>query len=315
MAITSPRFFNRKAILAKAETAYGTDPIPAGGANAIEVRNMSFTPMKNTSIVQNAERPYLGGQNEIVAGTSVQLNFDVAVAGSGTAGTAPAFSALHKACGLSETIAAAVSVTYNLVSSAFGSATIYVNMDGVLHKILGCRGDRDVKLVGGAVPVYSYKFTGIYGGVSDVALPALTMTAWQAPLAVNNANTSLFTVDGLATALYDLTITGGNTVHHRLEVVGTEDVLITDRQMTGNLIIQAPTNQAEKDFWAIARAGSGIAITATHGLVAGNKVKFDLKAQLKDPTYVDKNGVTAMQFGLRMIPTSAGNDELTETIT
>lgn len=315
MAITSPRLWRRKAILIKSEVTYGTDSIPTGIANAIEVRNFSFTPMKNTAVEQVVERAYMGNGQEIVTGTQVQLNFDVAVTGSGAPGVAPAFSPLHLASGFSQTIAAAASVTYNLISAAFGSATIYVNIDGVLHKMLGCRGDRDVKLTGGSVPVYSYKFTGLYGGIADAALPAMTMTSWQQPVAVNNVNTSLFSVDGVSMGMYDLTITGGSTISHRADLVGTEDVLITDRKMTGSLVIQAPTTQAEKDFWAGAKSALIVPITVTHGTIAGNRVKFDLKAQLKDPTYVDKNGITAMQFSLRMVPTGAGNDELTETIT
>lgn len=316
MALTSPRLFRRKTILAKAEVTYGTDPIPTGAANAIEVRNVSFTPLKLGVVENQFERAYMGNGAELVTGSEVQLNFDVAVAGSGAAGTAPAFSALHKACGFSETITAATSVVYNLVSSSFGSATIYFNMDGVQHKILGCRGDRDFKLAGGSVPVYSYKFTGIYAGPTDVALPTQVLTSWQQPLAVNNVNTSLFTADTFAAGLYELSVTGGNVIQHRQDIVGVEDVLIMDRRMAGQLVIQAPTTQAEKDFWALAKAGTVVAISVTHGTAAGNKVKFDLKAQLKDPTYVEKNsGVVGMQFGLRLVPTSAGNDELVETLT
>lgn len=315
MAITTPRMFRRKAILIKSEVTYGVDPIPTGAANAIEVRNLQFTPLKTTAVEQMVERAYMGSGQELMIGSQMQLNFDVAITGSGALGVAPAFGPLHLACGLSQTIAAATSVIYNLVSAAFGSATIYINIDGVLHKLLGCRGDRDIKLTGGSIPVYSYKFTGLYGGVSDVALPALTMTAWQTPQTVNNANTSLFSVDGFAAALYDLSVTGGNNILHRTDIVGTEDVLITDRKMAGSLTIQAPTTQAEKDFWAGAKAGLIVPITVTHGTGAGNRVKFDLKAQLKDPTYVDKNGITAMQFSLRMVPTAAGNDELIETLT
>ena len=61
------------------------------------------------------------------------------LAGSGTAGTAPRYGALLQACGLSETIVASTSVTYAPVSSAFSSATIYFNNDGIRHILTGCR--------------------------------------------------------------------------------------------------------------------------------------------------------------------------------
>lgn len=309
----TPRFWKKKAILIKTEATYGVDPIPTGVANAIEVRNVSFTPMKNKVVEQNIESPHMGNQQEIVVGTSVTLNFDVAIAGSGAAGTAPAFGPLHLACGLSQTVSAGVSVLYNLISALFGSATIYINIDGVLHKMLGCRGDRDIKLTGAGIPVYSYKFTGLYGGIADAALPAVTMTAWQTPLAVNNVNTNSFSIDSFATNLYDLSIMGGNQVVHRDDIIGTEDVLITDRKMTGSVTIQAPA-QADHDFYALVRAATVVPITITHGTVAGNKVKFDMLAQLKDPTLGEKNGVASMTLGLRLKPTSAGNDEFIETV-
>lgn len=308
-----PRFWRKKAVLVKSEVTYGVDPIPTGAANAIEVRNVSFTPMKNKVVEQNIEQPYMGNQQELVVGTSVSLNFDVAVAGSGAAGTAPGYGPLHLACGMSQTISAGVSTVYNLVSALFGSATIYINIDGVLHKLLGCRGDRDVKLAGGSVPVYSYKFTGLYGGVVDAAMPALTMTAWQLPLTVNNVNTGEFSIDGFATNLYELSIMGGNQVIHRDDIVGVEDVQITDRKATGSITIQAP-KQADHDFYSLVKAATVVPIAVTHGTVAGNKVKFELLAQLKDPTLGEKNGVATMTLGLRLKPTSAGNDEIVETV-
>ena len=42
----------------------------------------------------------------------VEVTFEVEMAGSGTAGTAPAFGPLLKACGNSETIVTDTSVTY-----------------------------------------------------------------------------------------------------------------------------------------------------------------------------------------------------------
>lgn len=388
MTALTKRFWRKKAILVKIEPVYGTDSVPTGGANAVEVRNLSIVPMKNKTVEQNIEQAFMGNQQEIVVGTEVTVQFDVAITGSGTAGTAPAYGPMNRACGRSETalavaqagtataggastitLAATASavddaykrltikitggtgsgqarlisgyvgatkvatvreawttppdatstysidaqVVYAPISSGFEAVTIYVNIDGVLHKLLGVRGDRDLKLNGAGIPLYTYKFTGLYGGVTDVALPALTMSAWKVPLGVNNVNTGAFSIDGFSTNLYSLEITGGSQVVHRDDIVGEEDVIITDRKSAGSITIQAPT-QAEKDFYALVRAATIVPITVTHGTAAGEKVKLDLLAQLKDPSYEDKNGITAMKFSLRLKPTSAGNDELIESI-
>lgn len=314
MPALTNRYYRKKAVLFKIETVYGTDPVPTGAVNAVEIRNVSFTPLKNKMVDQNLDKAFMGNQMQIAVSQEVTLNFDIAFAGSGTAGTAPAYGQMLRACGYSETISAGVSVIYAPVSAAFESATIHINIDGVNHKLLGCRGDVDIKLSGAGVPVYSFKFTGLYGGIADTALPALTLTAWKTPLAVNNANTSAFALHGFATNLYALDITGGATITHRDDVVGIEDVLYTDRKMAGNITIQAPT-VAEKDFFGIVKANTAGALTVLHGTVAGNQVQLDAPAvQLLDPAYEDKNGITALKMGLRISPTPAGNDELVITV-
>jgi hypothetical protein len=308
------RLWKKKAVIFKIETTYGTDSIPTGAANAIEIRNVSFTPVKMKVVDQNIERPYYGGMTQVMVGTEVTLNFDIGIAGSGAAGTAPAYGPLMRACGRSETVSAGVSVIYAPISAAFESGTFYINIDGTSHKILGCRGDFDIKLAGGAIPLYSFKFTGIYGGVTDVALPVLTMTPWKIPLAVNNANTSGFSLHGFSTNLYSLDISGGATIVHRDDIIGIEDVLITDRKVTGNVSIQAPTI-AEKDFFTTATSLATGALSIVHGTIAGGKVQFDAPAvQLTDPAYEDKNGVTSLKMGMRLNPSTAGNDELIITV-
>ena len=130
---------NRKRlILAKAETTYGTDSTPAG-TDAVLVRNLDITPLSGDLVSRDLIRPYLGNYDQLIAKTSVAISFEVELAGSGTAGTAPRYGAILKACGMSETIVASTSVTYAPVSSSFSSATIYFNIDGVLHKLTGCR--------------------------------------------------------------------------------------------------------------------------------------------------------------------------------
>jgi hypothetical protein len=60
--ITTPRFWKKKAILAKLEAVVGTDSVPTGAANWIEARNLAITPFD----VETAERNIgLVGQNQL----------------------------------------------------------------------------------------------------------------------------------------------------------------------------------------------------------------------------------------------------------
>ena len=129
----------KRLILVKTESTYGTDSSPVG-TDALLVRNLDITPLSGDIVSRDLIRPYMGNYDQLIAQNSVAINFEVELAGSGTAGTAPKYDAILKACGLAATIVASTSVTYAPVSASFSSATIYFNVDGVLHKLTGCRG-------------------------------------------------------------------------------------------------------------------------------------------------------------------------------
>lgn len=385
MPVTT-RYFRKKVVLFKLETTYGVDASPAAATDAIETRNCSLTPLELTKVEQNVDTPMMGHQAELPVNAKVLLSFDVALTGSGAAGTAPAWSKLMRACYMSSTAftpahtatatagaastitlgatASAVNDTYNgftikitggagsgqsrvisgyvgatkiatvseawttppdntsvysiaaqvvhaLVSSAFESATIYVNYDGNLHKMLGVRGDWEIKLDGAGIPVISFSFTGLYGGVTDVAVPSnVSYSAWKTPLPVNNVNTGDFRLHGFAAPLYSLSVKGGGEIVHRGDVIGVEDVLVTDRKPTGELLMQAGL-LSEKDFYAVVRNVGLGALSVTHGTTAGNIVKFDApKVQVGDLAYDERDGVLCYKTSLRFMP-ALGNDELT----
>lgn len=307
-----PLYERKSAILAKIETVYGTDSVPTGAANAILVENLSVTPLKQDLVERKGIQAYFGNRQSIEAGAAVEVGFDVEIAGSGAAGTAPAYAPLLRMCGMAETIVAVTSAAYNPISAAFEAGTIYFHADGILHKALGCRGSVSLKLNAKVIPVYSFKFTGLYSPVTDVALPAQTLTAFQTPLTVNNTNTTGFAIHGYAGVLSDFTADLGNTVVHR-QVVGSESVLITDRNVTGKLTIEAVL-VATKDFFGIAKACTLAALTITHGTVAGNKVKIDAaKVQLMNPSYSEQDGVKMLNLDLKFVPGATGNDDITIT--
>lgn len=301
----------RTVLLAKIETVYGTDAAPTGAANAILVRNVTLTPMEAQMADRTLVRPYLGGFEQLPGSISAMLECEVELAGSGAAGTSPAYGALLRGCAMSETVNAGTSVIYAPVSGGEESLTLYFYLDGILHKVLGARGSVSVKLAANEIPVYSFKFTGLYVPVTDAALPSVTLTAWQKPVTVNSANTSAFALHGYAGVLQSLDIDLANEVSHR-PLVGSESVIVTNRQPAGNVSIEAPLI-ASKDFFAIARAATTGALSVTHG-PALNRVKLDAPTvQLTAPKYSDQNGIMNLDMGMRLVPVS-GNDELTITV-
>jgi hypothetical protein len=304
----------KRTLLAKIEAIYGTDPVPTGAANAIQVRNLNINPQETETEKRNLVRPYLGNSEEIPVAIHVTADFEVELAGSGAAGTAPAYGPLLRACAFSETISAGVSVVYALVSGSFESVTLYFNVDGVLHTLTGARGTVSFDLTAKKLPVMKFKFTGLYSPVTDAVAPALTLTAWKKPVPVNGVNTTDLTLHGYAgIILSQLSVDVANSVAFE-SLVGVEEVNVTDRAPAGTIAMRA-VSVATKDWWTAIKDATTGALSITHGTVAGNKVKLDAPGvQLTKPTYQDMNGNQMLQAGLVLVPGATGNDELTITV-
>ncbi len=112
----------KRLILAKTEATYGTDSSPAG-TDAVLVRELEITPIEADVVSRDLIRPYLGSSDQLLANTRVSITFQVELAGSGTAATAPRFSSLLKACGMAETTTAAA-ITGTAQAGSAGSITL-----------------------------------------------------------------------------------------------------------------------------------------------------------------------------------------------
>lgn len=304
-----PQLTRRRTILAKIETTYGTDPTPTGSANAILVRNMSITPLNAETASRDLVRAYMGASESLIATKNVAIEFEVEMAGAGAAGTAPAYGPLLRACGLAETISAGTKVAYAPVSSSFESVTIYFNVDGVLHKITGARGNVEARITSGQIPVFAFTFTGLYNAPTDASLPSVDYTNFITPVAANNTNTTGFTFFGHSGVLESLTMNLNNAVNFRA-LIGSESVLITDRQAGGTVVFEAPSI-ATKDFFASSLASTLGTLEVIHGTAAGNRVKLtSSKADITNPSYQDNNGVNMLSVPYVLVPSTTGNDEL-----
>lgn len=306
--------YRKNAVLSKIEGSYGVDAVPTGAADAVLCAIRGFQPMQNEMVEREVELGnWFGQMEDLPVGTTMRLGIDCEMVGSGAVDTPPQWGKLLRAAGFAETINAAVSVVYSLISASIPSLTHYVHKDGVLHKLLGSRASKlGFKISPRGLPYFQFEFQGLYGGISDAAFPTQTLTGWKVPIAVNNANTSAFALHSYSGKCYDLQIDLNPQTVHR-NVVGSEDILITDRKPAGRIEIEEPT-VAAKDFWTIARAPTLNPITILHGTVAGYKVQINAPlVQLLNPERGDRDGVCTLQMGMKLKPTAAGNDELVIT--
>ena len=309
-----PLLSRKRLILAKTETTYGTDSTPAG-TDAVLVRNLEITPLEADVVSRDLIRPYLGNSDQLLANARVRCTFEVELAGSGTAGTAPRYGALLLACGMSATTVASTSVTYAPVSSSFSSCTIVYNIDGVQHKLTGARGTVSMNCQLGQIPTLQFEMTGIYNAVADVAQPSVTYSAQATPLIFKEGNTSAFQFFSYAGCLSSVSFNLANAIVYR-ELVGcTKEVLITDRQPAGEVVIEAPTI-ATKDYFTLALGSTTGNLTFLHGTTAGNRVTFTAsQVDVTQPTYSDQDGIHMLNLPYVALPTTAGNNEFSLAFT
>lgn len=308
----------RKVLYCKLETTYGVDATPAAATDAVLCKTITPSdPLSQKSVERNVVRPYLGNYQQLRAGAFVKLDVEVEVAGFGTAGPAnptPGYDALMQILGLARTVTAGVSVAYTPISSGFASATVYYYQDGTLHKILGARADMTSSWKPGAEPTTKYTITGVYGGVSDVALPSPVLTAYQVPLLVDADNTTGISVMGYAAALNSFELKMGNQVEMRELPGSIKQVLITDRKSSGTIEIEA-TTVATKDWWTLMKNGTLGAFSLQHGAAAGNIVQIaSSQMQVLNPKFNESQNIIHLGMDALFVPSAAGNDEFSITV-
>ena len=304
----------KRLILAKTESTYGTDATPAG-TDAVLVRSLEVTPLEADVVSRNLIRPYLGNSDQLLANVRVRCSFEVELAGSGTAGTAPRVDALLKATGMAATIVASTSVTYAPVSATFSSCTIVYNVDGVQHKLTGVRGTVTMNCQLGQIPTLQFEMTGIYNAPTDTAQPAVTYSAQANPLIFKEGNTSAFSFFSYSGCLMSVDFNLANEIVYR-ELIGcTKEVIITDRKPAGTVMIEAPTI-ATKDYFTLALGSTTGNLTFLHGTTAGNRVTFTAsQVDATQPSYSDQDGIQMLSVPYVALPTTAGNNEFSLAFT
>ena len=306
---------SQRLLLAKIESSYGTDPTPTGSANAILVRSLEITPFQSDVVERELVRGYMGNYETLHASQRVEVTFEVEMAGSGAAGTAPAYGPLLKACGNSQTIVSSTSVTYAPVSSSFDSATLYFFQDGVQQKVTGARGSFSISAEVGAIPTISFTMVGLFNAPTDVANATPTYQNQADPVLFKNGNTTSQQLFSYAGAVQSFSFDQNNQTVYRELVGGTKEVLITDRRPGGSIVIEAVTMATKNYFTAITGSATGNN-TFQHGQTAGNIFTFSApQTDLSAVTYSDSDGVQMLNFDYTATPTTSGNDEYSLALT
>jgi hypothetical protein len=272
----------------QAEVTYGTDSVPTGAANAMLMKDVSFQPMEGEDVSRALERPFIGAQEEFPVGLRAVLTGSVELVGSGTAGDAPAWGPLMRACGVAETIDAGVDVEYTPVSDNHESCSLYFHIGPSRHVMLGTRGNVEITVTAQGIPVAKFTLTGLFTTPADAARPTADLSNFQIPQVATKANTPTFTIGGTAFVLRELGFNLGNDVQPRL-LIGRESILIVDRNEMVSATVEA-VPLATFNPYAVAAARTRKDVELTHGTVAGRIVSLSFPTcALKRPTGLDQN--------------------------
>lgn len=302
-----------KILLVKVETSYGLDAVPTG-ANGILVKNVQLTPMEGNDVDRDLELPYFGAQGTVPVDLHAKLSFQVELAPSGTAGTAPLWGPVLRACAVAEVIDAGVSVTYNPISDALESATIYVFIGSTLFAMVGARGTAKLEYTAQALPYLTFEMTGLFQAPTEAARIAPNLGGFQKPQVVTTQNTPAFTVNGVSLVMRSVSFDLGNEVEPRF-LVGSEGILITDRAETIETTVEA-VPLTTLDPYDLALQQADVPLILTHGTGAGRIATLNVpKAQMQRPQGL-ANAQKITEWPLRMVPVpTAGNDQWTLELT
>jgi hypothetical protein len=309
---------HRRLLLAAVEASYGTFETVAG-TDALLVQNLDCQPLDAGLIDRELVLPYFGNRPKIVGQRVGTVTFDVELAGSGMAGTAPRWGRLLRACGFGERVVATTSVTYAPAMTGIVGVSFDFNNDGNRHRLKGCRGNATFNLAAGEIPRISFEFFGEYVAAATEAQLTPTFANQATPVIVNNANTTGVNILGLTTACMEsFTLNLGNEIPLRQLAGCTQQYPITNRLPSGEAVIEAPvigSGSGEKDYFAQVISQATGTIAWQHGQTAGNIVTLSMgQCNIDSPTYADSDGIQMLNVPY-MAQATAANNEMSLVLT
>ena len=300
-------------LLAVAQTAKGTAGTPAPGTNAILCKGLSPSPIKGSFVERGLITGYEGNQGGIFTGEHRQFEFEVELAGSGTAGTVPKFGPLLEGACLTQTVTAGVSVAYQPVKGVNKYLTLAVFLEGTRFLMTDAVGTVSFTLNAAQIPVMKFTFIGKYSAPTDAGAPTgMVYTGFVKPVVVGDTNTDVFTLGGQNLVVDQFSLDLANQVKWR-DLINDSGAKKTDRKSTASAVFEM-TDVATRNWAEAVRTGTEMALAITHGLTAGNIVqiacpKLEFNAE---PSISDADGVAMLNASFAVKP-NTGYDEVVLT--
>lgn len=290
-------------VLAKKEGTYGVDSAPTAAANAILTRNYSAKPVDMDRIERNLDTRVFGALASVPSNERRTSGYEVEIAGSGTAGTAPAWMELLEGCGMAAPVVTAGQDAVQAFAAPgvpASSLSQYDFLSDQRRKSVGMVGSFTMDFTAGAYPFIGFTWMGLIPTVSpfDKSAPGIPdLTRWKQPVEVNLDNTD-FLLDGYAPALRSWRADAGVATAMR-NLVGKRYVRRGNHSFTSTTVIEAP-DVATKNYIQSLRKGDLVAWSIEHGVTAGNIFKASsAKVQITDITESNEDDTLMWTMALR----------------
>lgn len=307
----------RKGVGIKIETVSGTEAAPAGATDYLAAIDFKWDGAAKavTDEFEYASGGY-GSRDKFMVSLTRECSFTLPLVGGGaplgTNFSAP-WLALMRACGHAITPTAVTNVLVNPISTGEESATLHINEDGFLRKMLFARGSMKWMFEEGKVPRQMAQLMGLYSTPTDVAMPSITLPTILKPVGFSKANT-IITLGGTTLKVASVEIDEGRTHAYR-NMANAEDIVPIDCRPTVSMKFELPT-VAVKNMYSELESTTSQALSIAHGTVVGNRVGFGAaRAQLVDMTEAEDRGVIFTTAKFELLPTSLGNDHYLFTFT
>ncbi|MCL4189887.1 MAG: hypothetical protein KJZ85_19995 [Rhodobacteraceae bacterium] len=251
------RLARRVALMAEIETTYGAGLSGGqtwGAALQVLPRSRPRHRIRRMNEARDLYLPFLGASDELVGPRVQEIEFEVEMAPSGAAGTAPMWGKLLRACQFAETVTADTRVEYTPVSDPGESLVLRYWEDGHAYVAKGCRGQVTLEAEAYKIPVLKFRFEGFdtQGTASAWGGPASPYAGWQTPvmpmdttsgdIKLGCSYTAGALSGGTAYPSKGLTLDLGNTLTYDA-ILGGEKVVVTDRQPKGRMVMELSAAQ------------------------------------------------------------------------
>lgn len=302
-----PILTQKALVLVKAETTFGTDAVPVAATDAILVTDPAFSVDVNV-LERNFARPDFSQYASVIGRKLASVAFSIQMHGSGTANVSPIWARILAACAMVETQDAGTTPsTFDPVTSAQTSVTIYLYYEGLLHKMTGCMGTFTISAEAGGNAVINFTMTGNYVAPTDSTYPAAPVFQDVVSPQVELAALAYGVDASLVVNAFNMDI--GNNVVPRADVNsgdGYRGVRISGRNTSGGI---DPEVEEDDTFWAQMTASTLSTFTMTIGQTAGNRIVLTApKTQIIGIGYGDRENLRTYDLSLAF-RRNLGNDE------